>query len=44
MHLNVHIRIPDFLTNHFILRFCSGRSRVYFYRGHFGFAYAYSRQ
>ena len=42
MHLNVHI--PDFLTNHFILRFSSGRSRVYFYRGHFGFAYAYSRQ
>ena len=36
MHLNVHI--PDFLTNPFVLCFCSGRCRVYFYRGHFGFA------
>ena len=36
MHLNVHI--PDFLTNPFVLCFCSGRYRVYFYRGHFGFA------
>ena len=36
MHLNVHI--PDFLTNPLVLWFCSGRCRVYFYRGHFGFA------
>ena len=35
MHLNVHI--PDFLTNPFVLCFNSGRCRVYFYRGHFGF-------
>ena len=40
MHLNVHI--PDFLMNHFVLCFCSGRCRVYFYRGHFGFADVYS--
>ena len=42
MHLNVHI--PDFLMNPFVLRFCSGRCRVYFYHGHFGFADVYSRQ
>ena len=42
MHLNVHI--PDFLMNPFVLRLCSGCCRVYFYRGHFGFADVYSRQ
>ena len=42
MHLNVHI--PDFPMNPFVLCFCCGRFRVYFYRGHFGFADVYSRQ
>ena len=42
MHLNVHI--PDFLMNPFVLRFCSGRCRVYFYHGRFGFADVYGRQ
>ena len=42
MHLNVHI--PDFLMKPFVLCFCSGRCRVYFYRGYFGFADVYSRQ
>ena len=42
MHLIVHI--PDFLMNPFVLCFCSGRCRVYFYRSHFGFADVYSSQ
>ena len=42
MHSNVHI--PDFLINRFVLCFCSGCCRVYFYRGHFGFADVYSSQ
>ena len=42
MHLNVHI--PDFPMNPFVLCLCCGCCRVYFYRGHFGFADVYSRQ
>ena len=42
IHLNVHI--PNFLMNPFVLCFCSGRFRVYFYHGHFGFADGFCRQ
>ena len=42
MHLNVpYTRISN---ESFCLYFCSGRCRVYFYRGNFGFADAYSSQ
>ena len=34
----------NLLMKPFVLCFCSGRCRVYFYRGHFGFADVYSRQ
>ena len=42
MHLHVHI--PYFLMKPFVLCFCSDRCRVYFYRGHSGFADIYSSQ